>query len=71
MRSSRAEGSQTARLVSDSRALGIGGVIWADQSLRAAVTAMCRACRPLCVDGPAAMEAEIAPLDAVFDLTRH
>lgn len=48
--------------------LGIAAVIWANHSMRAAVTAMRRACRTIRADGPTAVEPWIAPLDEVFTL---
>ncbi|MCS7480347.1 oxaloacetate decarboxylase [Umezawaea endophytica] len=48
--------------------LGIGGVIWANQTMRAAVTAMRQACRVLRTEGPAEVEPTIASLDEVFAL---
>lgn len=48
--------------------LGIGGVIWANQTMRAAVTAMRRTCRVLRTEGPTEVEPTIASLDEVFTL---
>ncbi|WP_329428643.1 phosphoenolpyruvate mutase [Streptosporangium sp. NBC_01495] len=48
--------------------LGISGVIWANQSMRAAVTAMRQACRSLLAEGPKAVEPTIATLNEVFTL---
>ncbi len=48
--------------------LGIAAVIWANQSMRAAVTAMRRACRSIRTDGPTSVEPWIAPLEEVFTL---
>ncbi|GAA0936105.1 phosphoenolpyruvate mutase [Nonomuraea longicatena] len=51
--------------------LGLSGVIWANQSMRAAVTAMKRACHSLWAEGPVSLEPTIASLDEVFDLMRY
>jgi len=51
--------------------LGIGGVIWANQSMRAAVSAIQRTCRAIRDHGPDAVESWIAPLDDVFTLMRY
>jgi phosphoenolpyruvate phosphomutase len=51
--------------------LGIGGVIWANQSMRAAVSAIQRTCQALREHGPAATEPWIASLDDVFALMRY
>lgn len=48
--------------------LGIGGVIWANQAMRAAVAAMQHACRVLRAEGPVGIESTIATLDEVFSL---
>lgn len=51
--------------------LGLSGVIWANQSMRAAVTAMKRACHSLREEGPVALEPTIASLKEVFSLMRY
>jgi phosphoenolpyruvate phosphomutase len=51
--------------------LGIGGVIWANQSMRAAVSAIQRTCQAIRDHGPAAVEPLIAPLEDVFTLMRY
>jgi phosphoenolpyruvate phosphomutase len=51
--------------------LGIGAVIWANQSMRAAVSAIRQTCRLLQVDGPTSVEERIAPLDEVFELLNY
>ncbi|WAU78282.1 phosphoenolpyruvate mutase (plasmid) [Streptomyces sp. Qhu-G9] len=51
--------------------MGIGGVIWANQSMRAAVTAMREACRLMYAKGPTALEDTIAPLAEVFKLLEY
>ncbi|WP_246003195.1 isocitrate lyase/phosphoenolpyruvate mutase family protein [Nocardia tenerifensis] len=48
--------------------LGIAAVIWANQSMRAAVAAMRQVCRSLLADGAAAVEPGIASLRELFDL---
>jgi phosphoenolpyruvate phosphomutase len=48
--------------------LGINGVIWANQSMRAAVSAMRRACDELLGVGPVQCEPWICSLDEVFEL---
>ncbi|MEU4833783.1 phosphoenolpyruvate mutase [Streptosporangium sp. NPDC023615] len=48
--------------------LGISGVIWANQSMRAAVTAMRQTCRSLLTEGPEDVEPAIASLNEVFTL---
>jgi len=51
--------------------LGISGVIWANQSMRASVAAMRETCESLRKDGPAAVEAGIASLDELFSLMKY
>jgi phosphoenolpyruvate phosphomutase len=51
--------------------LGIGGVIWANQSMRAAVSAIKRICETILAKGAAAAEPQIASLDDVFALMRY
>ncbi|MEW9553279.1 phosphoenolpyruvate mutase [Nonomuraea sp. NPDC050783] len=51
--------------------LGISGVIWANQSMRASLAAMREACRSLRRDGPVAVEAGIASLDELFSLMKY
>lgn len=51
--------------------LGIGGVIWANQSMRAAVSAIQRTCQAILAQGAAAVEPGIASLDDVFALMRY
>lgn len=51
--------------------LGITGVIWANQNMRAAVTAMRRACKAILDEGPTTVEPWIASLDEVFELMRY
>jgi phosphoenolpyruvate phosphomutase len=54
------------------RDLGIGGVIWANQSMRAAFTAMRQACREVMnTGGVLSIEDRIAPLTEVFSLLRY
>ena len=53
------------------RRLGIGGVIWANQAMRAAVSAIQRACLAIRDGGPVAAEPWIASLDEVFALMRY
>jgi len=48
--------------------LGIAGVIWANQGMRAAVKAMRTVCRLLSTEGAGAVEGMIASLDDVFTL---
>ncbi|MFC9439324.1 isocitrate lyase/phosphoenolpyruvate mutase family protein [Nocardia sp. NPDC057030] len=48
--------------------LGIAAVIWANQAMRAAVSAMRQVCRALLHDGAAAVEPTIASLTEVFAL---
>lgn len=51
------------------RANGIAGVVWGNQSMRAAVAAMQRVCRAIRARGSAASPGvEIAPLGEIFDL---
>jgi phosphoenolpyruvate phosphomutase len=51
--------------------LGITGVIWANQNMRAALTAMRRACKSIIEEGPTKVEPWIASLDEVFELMRY
>ena len=51
--------------------LGIGGVIWANQSMRAAVSAIRRICVTIISPGPAAADPQSASLDAVVRLKRY
>ncbi|MFJ5104710.1 phosphoenolpyruvate mutase [Streptomyces sp. NPDC088554] len=51
--------------------MGIGGVIWANQSMRAAVAAMREACRLMYAHGPTAVEETIASLAEVFELLAY
>lgn len=51
--------------------LGIGGVIWANQSMRAAVSAIQRTCQAIRDHGSVAVESWIAPLDDLFALMRY
>ncbi|MBN6051138.1 phosphoenolpyruvate mutase, partial [Nonomuraea sp. RK-328] len=51
--------------------LGLSGVIWANQSMRAAVAAMKHACESLFEEGPVSLEPTIASLDEVFSLMRY
>ncbi|MFF9397062.1 phosphoenolpyruvate mutase [Streptomyces griseoluteus] len=51
--------------------IGIGGVIWANHSMRAAVTAMREACRVMYASGPTAVEEKIATLSEVFGLLEY
>jgi phosphoenolpyruvate phosphomutase len=54
------------------RELGVGGVIWANQSMRAAFTAMRQACREVMTAGGVfGIEDRIAPLTEVFSLLRY
>ena len=48
--------------------LGVALVIWANQAMRASVTAVRSACRALLADGPAGTEQWVAPLEEVFEL---
>jgi phosphoenolpyruvate phosphomutase len=61
----------SATPIAEFTTLGIGGVIWANQSMRAAVSAIQRACRAIRDHGPAEVESWIAPLDDVFSLMRY
>ncbi|WP_043622596.1 isocitrate lyase/phosphoenolpyruvate mutase family protein [Nonomuraea candida] len=51
--------------------LGISGVIWANQSMRASLAAMRKACESLRRDGPAAVEDGISSLEELFSLMRY
>ena len=46
-------------------------MIWANQNMRASVTAMRRACRSILTEGPTTVEPWIASLDEVFELMRY
>lgn len=54
------------------RRCGIGVVIWGNQSMRAAVTAMRRACREIRRrETPSGADVDLAPLDEIFELLRY
>lgn len=51
--------------------LGIGGVIWANQTMRAAVTAIQQTCQIIRDKGPDSAESQITALDRIFTLMKY
>lgn len=57
--------------VSEFQRLGVAGIIWANQTMRAAVTAMQQTCQTIRDEGPTAAEPRITPLDDIFALMKY